>query len=267
MKSSELQVFGGFSASLVFITLLAFAILQWLQIPSGSFLDWTIGLASFWWLLAIVTIPWNIYFTAKQALDNAAISQEKQIAVDARSLAYVRKVARRAGFVAVGLHLVSAAGLYALAATGISSIGYVSSVAALLFTGLRPAIVFYRYLAERLQAIERTFKFPREDVLTVSERLNEVQQTLEVTIARVQDLENALDPDYENSYALRQNNRITGIADELRALSVEHRQQAIESQTDRERIRNEARNAIAQITADGQFLEHVREIIRFVKSS
>jgi len=267
MKSSELRALGGFAASVALIALLVFAILQWLHVPSGRFLDWVIGLASFWWLLAIVTIPWNVYFTARQALDNAAISQEKNIAVDGRSVAYVRKVARRAGIVAVGLHLVSAAGLYALAATGISPIGYFSSVAALSFTGLRPAIVFYQYLTQRLRSIERTFQFPRDDVLTVSQRLTEVHQTLEATIARVQHLETDLDLDSENSYALRQHNRLQGLADELHALGVAHRQQTIEAQTERDRIRSEARSAIAQITADGQFLEHVREIIRFVKSS
>jgi hypothetical protein len=267
MTSNDARSLGGFSVLLVFIALFAFAILQWLQIPSGSFLDWIIGLASFWWLLAIVTIPWNIHFSAKQALDNATISKEKNITVDPKAVAYVRQVAGRSLIVAIALHLVSAVGLYSLAASGISAIGYVSSVAALLFTGLRPAIVFYQYLVDRLRSIDRSFKFPREDVRTVDERLTDAIATLEMTIDRVQQLEQELSLESANSFATRQTARLQVLTDELQALSVEQRQQTIEAQADRDRIRAEARNAIAQITADGQFLEHVREIIRFVKTS
>jgi hypothetical protein len=154
-----------------------------------------------------------------------------------------------------------------LAASGISAIGYVSSVAALLFTGLRPAIVFYQYLVDRLRSIDRSFKFPREDVRTVDERLTDAIAKLEMTIDRVQQLEQELSLESANSFATRQTARLQVLTDELQALSVEQRQQTIEAQADRDRIRAEARNAIAQITADGQFLEHVREIIRFVKTS
>lgn len=267
MTSYEARSFGGFSVCLVLLTLFVFAILRWLQIPSGSFLDWMIGLASFWWLLAIVTIPWNIHFSAKQALDNAVLSQEKNLHIDPKSLVYVRKVAQRSFVVAIGLHVISAIGLYGLAAVGISTIGYVSSIATLLLTGLRPAIVFYHYLVTRLNAIDQSFKFPREDVLTVSERLTETSDRLNATLERVESLEREFCWDYADSFAARQAGRMDTIASELQALGVEHRQQTIEAQADRERLRAEARAAIAQITADGQFLEHVREIIRFVKTS
>jgi hypothetical protein len=36
---------------------------------------------------------------------------------------------------------------------------------------------------------------------------------------------------------------------------------------DHERLAQEARSAISQLTTDGQFLEHVREILRFFKSA
>jgi len=169
--------------------------------------------------------------------------------------------------VAIGLHIISAIGLYLLAVTGVSPIGYVSSIATLLFTGLRPAIVFYQYLVTRLNAIDQSFKFPREDVLTVSERLTETGDRLKAALERVESLEREFCLDHADSFATRQAGRISTIAAELQALGVEHRQQTLEAQADRERLRAEARAAIAQITADGQFLEHVREIIRFVKTS
>jgi hypothetical protein len=39
------------------------------------------------------------------------------------------------------------------------------------------------------------------------------------------------------------------------------------NQIEHEGLGREARNAIAQLSVDGQFLEHVREIIRFFKST
>ena len=39
------------------------------------------------------------------------------------------------------------------------------------------------------------------------------------------------------------------------------------NQAEHAHLSREAEHAIAQITADGQFLDHVREIIRFVKNA
>ena len=47
--------------------------------------------------------------------------------------------------------------------------GYVSSGAALLLTGLRPALRAYQYIATRLSMIRQQIKYPREDVCEVSE--------------------------------------------------------------------------------------------------
>jgi hypothetical protein len=131
--------FIGSSLGIMILVLLAFSVLQWFHIPTGNFLDWVIGGASFWWLLVIVTVPWNVHFQAKEVLAEGAQSTEKGIPVDEKQLEYVKVLARRSLFVALALHLFSAVGLYTLAATGISAVGYISSGAALLLTGLRPA--------------------------------------------------------------------------------------------------------------------------------
>ena len=57
-----LNLFISSTISIVAVTLLGFSILQWFHVPAGNFLDWVIGGASFWWLLVIVTVPWNVYF-------------------------------------------------------------------------------------------------------------------------------------------------------------------------------------------------------------
>ena len=91
------------------------------------------------------------------------------------------------------MHLLSAVGLYTLAATGISVVGYVSSGAALLLTFLRPAIRTYEYLAARLAMIRQELTYPREDVWELRNRFT----TLEETLKRI---EEQLDPEEPYSW-------------------------------------------------------------------
>ncbi|MBD2384130.1 hypothetical protein [Cylindrospermum sp. FACHB-282] len=245
---------------IVVTVLLAFGILQWFHIPTGNFLDWVIGGASFWWLLVIVTVPWNVHFQAKEVLAEAAQSEEKGIPVDEKQVRYVKVLAKRSLWVAIALHLFSAVGLYTLAASGISAVGYITSGAALLLTILRPAIRAYEYLYARLAMIRQEFTYPREDIIELRSRFNQLEQ-------KIQSLENQLD--LEQPYSLpvtqqrfseetrRELARIVSNLEELRATN----------QTEHERLSREARNAIAQLSTDGQFLDHVREIIRFFKTA
>ncbi|WP_413172936.1 hypothetical protein [Anabaena azotica] len=245
---------------IIVAVLVAFGVLQWFHIAAGNFLDWVIGGASFWWLLVIVTVPWNVHFQAKEVLAEAAESIEKNISVDEKQIRYVRILAKRSLWVAIGLHLISAMALYILAVTGISAVGYISSGAALLLTLLRPAISAYEYLYARLRMIRQAFTYPREDILELRNRFYEIEQ-------KVKSLEDQLNP--EQPYSLVANNqrfseetrrelaRILANLEELRATN----------QTEHERLSREAKNAIAQLSTDGQFLDHVREIIRFFKSA
>jgi hypothetical protein len=245
---------------IVVVVLLAFGVLQWFNVPAGSFLDWVIGGASFWWLLVIVTVPWNVHFQAKGVLAEAAQSIERNIPVDEKQVRYVRLLAQRSFWLAIGLHILSAIGLYVLAATGISAVGYISSGAALLLTLLRPAISAYEYLYTRLTMIRQGFTYPREDILELRSRFYELEE-------KVRNLEDQLN--VEQPYSLAATNqrfseetrrelaRIMANLEELRATN----------QSDHERLSREARNAIAQLSTDGQFLDNVREIIRFFKSA
>ena len=262
MSNREFGSFLSFSFVLVLLLLLVFGILQWLHVPSGSFFDWLIGIASFWWLLVVVTVPWNIYFDAKAVLAEADESRRQAIAVDDSQMAYVKAVAQRSLFAAIALHGISAVGLYGLAATGISAIGYISSIAALLLTGLRPAISFYRYLAFRLQDIRRTIKYPREDVLELRQRIVD----LEAQTKQIQRHLN-LDERRDDSWATQQEAALAYLKADLEQLSLAHKAFKTDNQAEHQQLVKEARNAIAQLNEDSQFLEHAREIIRFFKSS
>ncbi|BAY60511.1 hypothetical protein NIES22_05700 [Calothrix brevissima NIES-22] len=247
-------------AGIVVLVLVAFGLLQWLHIPAGSFLDWIIGGASFWWLLVIVTVPWNVHFQAKEVLAEAARSIEKGIPVDNKQVQYVKLLAKRSLWVALALHLFSAIGLYTLAATGISTVGYISSGAALLLTILRPAIRAYEYLYARLAMIRQEWQYPREDIMELRDRFSALEY-------KVQRLEEQLDAEEADSIVAKQKRFSDETRRELARLVSNLEELRATNQTEHERLSREARNAIAQLSTDGQFLDHVREIIRFFKTA
>ncbi|MFB2878473.1 hypothetical protein [Floridanema aerugineum] len=245
---------------IVFSVLLVFGILKWLQIPTGSFLDWVIAVAIFEWLLAIVTIPWNIHFEAKEVIAEATESTEKGIKIDQKQVNYARIIAKRSLFIAITLHLISAIGFYTLAVLGISAIGYLGSVAALLLTILRPAVRAYQYLAARLTMIRQQVKYPREDILELRSRFTQLEAT-------VQRIEENLNPEYPDSWVARQQRQGEATRHDLNRIAANLEDLKANNQAEHNRLSREAEQAIAQLSTDGQFLDHVREIIRFFKSA
>lgn len=264
---NDAKDFLGFTVGLILLMLLSFGILQWLHIPSGHFLDWLIGAASFWWLTLIVTVPWNLYFMARQVLNDAEQSQAKEITVDEQKILRTRRLARRTLIAAISLHLISAIALFTLSALHISPIGTVSSVAALLLTGLRPAIALYQHLTHWLQQLQTEFKYPREDLLTLTERVHILERETD-------ELQAQFDPDNVNAWVVQQNHQfdeqlrlIRTLGQELETYSVELKNLRTTNQSEHQQLAREAQGAIAQISADTEFLNHVREIIRMVKTA
>ena len=255
-----LNLFISSTISIVVVTLLAFSVLQWFHISAGNFLDWVIGGASFWWLLVIVTVPWNIHFKAKETVFDAEQSLEKEIPVDKKQLKYVKVLVRRSLIIAVVLHILSAIGLYTLAVTGISAVGYISSGAALLLTGLRPAISAYEYLYTRLTTIGQELKYPREDIVELRYRFTTIEET-------VKRMEEQLNPENPYSLEAKQQTYLNETRKELANIAANIEGLRATNKTEHERLSRESKQAIAQLSTDGQFLEHVREIIRFFKSA
>ena len=244
----------------VFFVLIVFALLRWLQMPTGSFLDWVIAVAIFEWLLVIVTVPWNIHFSAKEVMAEAALSADQGIPVDHKQLQYAKRVAKTSLWAAIALHLFSAIALYSLAIAGISILGYLGSGAALLLTLLRPAIQTYQYLAVRLAMIREQIKYPREDVLELRRRVSTLENN-------IQQLEAQMNPENPNAWVTIQQQQWEAIRHQLTTLAAESQELRSHNQAEHERLSRESRQAISQLTTDGQFLEHVREIIRFFKSA
>ena len=249
-----------FNSGLIFIAILAFGLLNWFQIPTGSILDWAIGIGIFEWAILIVTVPWNIYFKAKAAVETGQESQRQGISVEDRQIRYASGIATKSLIVAIGLHLGTASGLYWLAINGITSLGYWSSIGVLLLTLLRPAISTYEYLAARLGSIQEQFAYPRADILELRGRFQQLED-------RVTQLTSQLDPNDDTSWLSQQNYRWDNNREELSKITVSMAALKASNELDHQRLAQEARQAISQITVDGQFLEHARELIRFFKTA
>jgi hypothetical protein len=249
-----------FNSGLIFIALLAFGLLNWFQMPTGSLWDWAIGIGIFEWVILIVTVPWNIYFKAQTAVQTGKESQLQGISVEDRQIQYASGIATKSLIVAIGLHLGTAIGLYWLAINGITSLGYWSSIGVLLLTLLRPAISTYEYLAARLSAMQEQFAYPRADILELRDRFQQLEY-------RVTQLTSQLDPNDDDSWLNQQNNRWENNRAELSRITVSMADMKASNELDHQRLAQEAKQAISQITVDGQFLEHARELIRFFKTA
>ena len=250
----------GFSISLGILAVIVGGIVQWFHISAGNLIDWLIGIASFWWLLIIITIPWNIYFDARETLTEAKVSQKKGLEVELNQLNYVQKVARWSILGAIALHVISALALYLLAITGISNVGYVSSSLTLLLTILRPAIRGYQYLTARLLTIKKEVKYPRQDAIELRSRV----KTLETAIKKI---ENLLDTKNPNSLISKQQQISQENRNSLARQKALLEEYQAKNTVEHEQLSREAKNAISQLNEDSQFLGHVREIIRFVKTA
>lgn len=248
------------NAILLVALALAFGLLKFFQIAAGTFLDWLLGLAILEWLLVIVTVPWNIYFAARQTTATAIDSQQKGITVEQRQLRYTQTISNRSLILAIVLHLLSAVGLYWVAQTGFTPLGYWGAAAALLLTALRPAISTYEYLAERLRAIQEEFTYPREDIYELRSRLSIVESDNKF-------LQEKLDETIDSSWINEQNQRWQRHQTEIANTNARLQELQATNKVEHEQLSREAQQAISQLTVDGQFLDNVREIIRFFKTA
>jgi len=170
----------GILSSVIFISLITLAVLSWLHVPIGNFSDWVVALGTFVWLTIIVTVPWNIYFEAREVINEAEESERKKIEFDKAQIPYVQRLASRALSVAILLHIASTVGLYLLAYYQISVVGYYGAGAALLLTILRPAIRLYEYISKRLSSIREQVKYPREDIDAMKFELENLKYQVQV---------------------------------------------------------------------------------------
>ncbi len=225
------------------IALLGF--LRWLELPIGEWGDWVVGIAAFWWLLGVTTIPWNVHFGARRVLLDIKVSQERGIHTSETSERTAQKIAKNALIAAISLHLATAAGFAALAHFGLSQLGWMAAIAALLLTFVQPLARFYQHLVQALRNMSEEARYPRDDVQTLRAEISDIQQTLR-----------QLDQSDIHSWSSTVERRLASTT-----LSCEKLDVAIQD------TRRELRQSTSQLTEDTQFLGNVRELLRFIKDA
>ena len=245
--------------STVFILLLiGYGVIHFFEIEITNLVDWIVGLSTFVWLVAIVVIPWNAHFRAKEVLYDAEISQRKNINIIDESLRYVEKVAKRSLYVAIGLHVFSAIVLLIIATMGISPVGYYGAGAALILTLFRPTVQFYEYLKTRLTEIKKEFRMPREDV-------KELLASVQIMQKEIKDLESLLDKK-ANSGSWRVGVEQKNVDLHSKIDDLENTLSGFQKETNKEitLVKTDAKQQFDKLVADSQILESVRVLAQFV---
>lgn len=247
-----------FITTVFFLFLIGYGLIYFFNIEIINLVDWIVGLSTFVWLIVIVVIPWNAHFRAKEVLYDAEISQRKNIMVIDESLEYVRRVAQRSLYVAVGLHIFSAIVLLIIASMGVSPVGYYGAGAALLLTFFRPTVQFYEYLKKRLTEIKKEFKMPREDV-------RELLTSVQIMQQQIKDLEGLLDEKPKSGSwrtTMEQTNK--DIFKEIQKVTNSLKDYQKQTNIEIELVKDEGKQQFNKLVADSQILESVRVLAKFV---
>lgn len=225
---------------------------QWPIKPS---LDAVIGIFTLLWLYFVVTVPWNIVFQAKQLLFEAQVSQQRGIQTDPEAVAYARRWARIALWVALALHLLTAGVLSVAAYSGVGLIGWLGAGAAILLTLLRPGLRAYTHVRDRLSRLTREVEVPREDAVELRRRLKELEDQLASLTQRHADTTQQTE------------HRLEAIETRATQVSDKHDTLAEHVRLELVRVEREAQNTVAQVLGDAAVVGHVRELVRFFKTA
>lgn len=167
------------------------------SIAAGHLLDWLMGIFCLLWLLALLKVPWDLYFQAQQVAFELQRAQERNIAVPADRAAYMRGLRRKLGWTAVSAHLFSAALIAAITYFSHGEIGYYFAVFYLVATVFRPAIALYVYLRQKLFAISEEAHYPREDIVALQDKVQWQQVSLRDLTDQARELREAIDRETE----------------------------------------------------------------------
>jgi hypothetical protein len=165
--------------SLVFLTLIGVGIAALFHVQAHKLVPAAITLVSLYWLLVITTVPWNLYFRARQVWAAIGDSREREIPVAEGREAEVRRLERRLLRLAVGGHLASA--LVTAGVTWLTGhlLGYYVAGFYLLSTVIRPLGAHFAYLRARIAALLKEVTFPRDDVAALKQRVLELEAGLQ----------------------------------------------------------------------------------------
>lgn len=142
----------------------------------------TVGVVvGIFWLVALVTVPWNLFFSARRALAEMAVSQERGISVREADRAEAAQIARRMLRFALGAHAATAVAAALIADLTGDAAGYYVAAVFLAATGVRPAAEYLAHIRKRIGALTEDSSYPRDDVATLTERVDLLERKVRAT--------------------------------------------------------------------------------------
>ncbi|WP_030441914.1 hypothetical protein [Actinoplanes subtropicus] len=166
-------VVGGAAAALLFAWLGRLA-----GVPLPALLAVGGGVAALMWTVVLVTVPWNLYFEARQVLRQIETSRERGIGVPESRDREARLIARRTRWLALGGHVGTAAATAVFAWVSGHLVGYWLAAFYLISTAVRPAAAFLKHLRQRLWALRVESTFPPDDVEALRTRVGSMEHEL-----------------------------------------------------------------------------------------
>jgi hypothetical protein len=163
---------------LVFLGLVAMGVAALIHVSAQSFVRIAIGAVSFYWLLIITTVPWNLYFRARQVRHAIGDSRAREIPVDASRDAEVGRLQGRLLRLAVAGHVLSAAVTAAVTFLSGHVLGYYIAGFFLLSTLFRPAGAYFAYLRARIATLLKETTFPPDDVVELKRQLTTLEANM-----------------------------------------------------------------------------------------
>jgi hypothetical protein len=144
------------------------------RIPTATLLTIAVLVVTLSWLVVLVTVPWNLYFAARRAAQDMAVSRDRGITVRPDYDDEARRISRRMLRLALGGHVGTAIAATAIAFASGNKTGYYVAGLFLLATTFRPASAYLVHVRERIKVFTRESMQPRDDVITLRERMDEV---------------------------------------------------------------------------------------------
>jgi len=166
-------VVGGGAAALLFAWLARLA-----GVPLSALLAVGGGVAALMWTVVLVTVPWNLYFDARQVLRRIAAARERGIAVPESRDREARLIAHRMLWFAIAGHVGTAVETAVFASVSGNLVGYWLAAFYLISTAARPAAAFFKHLRERLMVLRVESSFPPDDVESLRMRVGATETEL-----------------------------------------------------------------------------------------
>jgi hypothetical protein len=234
-------------------------------VPAATLLTVAVIVVALSWLVVLVTVPWNLYFAARRAALQMAVSRDRGIAVRSAYDAEARRISNRMLRFALGGHIGTAIAATVIAYISGNKTGYYVAGIFLLATTFRPASAYFFHVRERIKVFTRESAHPRDDVITLRAQMDEVSALARQTSSDLHRTQATLADTIEHA-----RNLLGADLDRLRETQEADRAQARSRHDDLKRQIDQMVRRI-EATLDGisdhqELLAGLRALVRMVRS-